>query len=435
MNPETRAARIGRDSIQTFAARLIAMALSVGTGIVVARWLGPAGKGAYSGLQFIVSLAISMTAGAGASITYMLTNKRRPLPELLPPLGILLLLLTVAVWLCLALWELWRGSSLPLLIFAAVVPASIILSWQPGLFTGLGALRDLNWQTVGLSLATFASVVVAIKLFHTGALGALIAWTVCSYAAALVVVLWALRFGGVGAATLLKADLAVLISYGAQSGLNTFLGLLNYRIDSLLLIGMLGTGIFGVYSVAVSAGEVLFLITRPITSAATRDIGSADLVSSAALTAKVIRIGTAVVLVAALVAYFVAPVLIHAVYGPRFDQAVLPLRLLLPGIVAFATTGTFCAFFLFQLGKPGIVTAINLAMIAVQAVGCLVLVPRFGMAGAAFASSLTYIVGIALQTWWFCKATGLHPADVWLLRLDDVRAGYRVALRLAIRHA
>jgi len=79
------------------------------------------------------------------------------------------------------------------------------------------------------------------------------------------------------------------------------------------------------------------------------------------------------------------------------------------------------SFFMFQLGRPLIVTAINLVMIAVQMGACFVLIPRLGAEGAALASSATYVLGASLNTWRFCRATGLGVADVWIVRADDIR--------------
>jgi O-antigen/teichoic acid export membrane protein len=203
-------------------------------------------------------------------------------------------------------------------------------------------------------------------------------------------------------------------------GINVFLGMLNYRIDSLILIGLLGPAAFGVYSIAVAVGELHFMISRSVTTAVTRDIGAQDRAASAAIVARVVRTCTALVGAVALVAFAVGPTLIAVVYGSRFSGAGLPLRLLLPGIVAFATMGTFASFFHYQLGRPAIVAYINVAMIAVQAAGCFVLVPVWGLGGAALASSATYIVGAMLNTCWFCRVTGTRAADLWLVRAQDL---------------
>jgi hypothetical protein len=53
---------------------------------------------------------------------------------------------------------------------------------------------------------------------------------------------------------------------------------------------------------------------------------------------------------------------------------------------------------------------------------CLVLVPRYGINGAALASTLMYLNAAVVFTWYFCKNSSLSPAEVWIPTLADVRS-------------
>ncbi|MBC5823518.1 MAG: polysaccharide biosynthesis C-terminal domain-containing protein [Candidatus Eremiobacteraeota bacterium] len=46
-------------------------------------------------------------------------------------------------------------------------------------------------------------------------------------------------------------------------------------------------------------------------------------------------------------------------------------------------------------------------MLVVQIGAGLALIPKFGLVGAAWASTLTYAIEPAVETWYFCKITGL----------------------------
>jgi len=408
------------DSMRTFVARLIPVALSIVTGIITAKWLGPAGKGIYSGTLMLVSIIMVAPAGVAGAITYALTKQRRPLSELLPAVAVLFLSLSVLSGLGVIAWGLLRGWGPVLWIIIAAVPPSVILVWQSALYIGLGRLRNLNIQSIGLALATLLGVASAIAVFRGGAIGALLAWLLCLYGAALVVVLHVMRLGRGPHRAPLGPMLAGLVRFGGPSTINTFLGTLNYRIDSIILIAIMGVAQFGIYSIAVSFGELLFMLSRPVTAAATREIGIRSPTGSAVITAKIIRICTAFVAAVSIIAFVFGPWAIDVVYGTRFTSAATPLRILLPGIVAFSTAGTFAAFFLFQVGRPLIVAAINVAMILVQATACFILVPRFGLNGAAFASSATYVAGAVMNTAWFCRLTGRPFWEVWILRRSDI---------------
>jgi O-antigen/teichoic acid export membrane protein len=408
--------------MRTFVARLIAVVLSVAIGIITAKWLGPAGKGVYSGTLMLVSLVMIAPAGIGTAITYELTKQRRSLSELMPAIGALLLWICGLAWVGALVWGWLRGWSPVLSIFVAAVPCSVVLAWQGGLYIGIGRIRSLNVQSVLLALATLVAVVVAVILLHGGAIAALAAWVACLYGAAIVVVWHALKLGRGHVRAPLAPTMRGLVRFGGLSSVNLLLGTINYRIDSIILISLLGVASFGIYSIAVNFGELLFMLTRPITAAVTRDIGIRDAMGSAVITAKVIRTCAAIAAAASVLALIFGPWAIDAVYGTRFHDAAAPLRILVPGIVAFSTAGTFAAFFIVQAGRPLIISIINVVMIAVQAAMCFAFVPRFGMSGAALASTITYVAGALMNTAWFCRITHLRFWDVWIVRPTDVHA-------------
>ncbi len=410
MSGRSFGASAGMKAVETFGARLIISALSIATGILIARTLGPGGKGIASGVQTMVALPIAITGGAGAALTYLMTKERRTIGQIFPALT-LTFFLTAA--LCLAgcaAYALLRGWSFAALALALAIPPSIVLSWQQSYYVAIERVRTFNVQSIALAFFTLAGT-AAVTVFHGGVQGVLGIWLAALYVFAAIIVIDMIRDGGRLHRRELGLHVRDLLRTGGQSGLNAGLGLLNYRIDSLILIALLGLPIFGIYSIAVSIGEMLFMIARPINTAIGRELGVADKARAAEITAHVVRVGFALCVTCAIPLALFAPALVHLVYGSRFDGAALPLRLLLPGIIAFCSAGTFASFFIFQLGRPVFVTVLNLIMIGAQTIACFILVPRFGLAGAAIASSVTYVVGALTNTWIFCRATGVGAAQ------------------------
>ncbi len=429
---EAASTRIGRNAVESLLARVGAMGVSVLTGILIAKALGPDGKGTYSAVQLSVASIVSFTGGAGTAVTYLLTKCRKTIDDVLPVMGLILAAVTLVAWALLAVWGIRHGAPAVALVGALVLPASIALSWQQAYYTAAGVLRSYNLQQIAMNFAVLTAISVALFAFHANVFVLLIAWGACMYAAAAYFTIDMLRSRTRRRTATIRTNLTEFVRFGAQSGINVFLGLLNYRVDSLILVALAGTASLGIYSVAVSIGELLFLLSRSMTMAITRDIGTRDLKDAARMTATSIRISTAMTVAAAFVVGVVGPPLIALVYGPAFASSATPLRILLPGIVLFASSGTFVSFFLFQLGRPSIVTWWNAAMIAVQASACVLLVPRLGMSGAAAASSVTYLVGAGFNTWYFSRISGVAPADLWFLRrgdLGDIRRAIERMLR------
>ncbi|HZW72234.1 MAG TPA: hypothetical protein VFF43_01750, partial [Caldimonas sp.] len=145
------------------------------TGIVVAKVLGPTGKGYFSGLTLLQSGASSIISGFGASITYFLSRHRRTAADLLRPLTVVFVAISLVQPLLLVLWG-WRFGLTPaLVVFAATSPATVIVAWQQGIYLGLDRVTSLNSQVFGFTIFLLIAVSAALAL-HLGLAGALWAW-------------------------------------------------------------------------------------------------------------------------------------------------------------------------------------------------------------------------------------------------------------------
>ena len=393
--------------------------LTVTAGILVARWLGPAGKGTYSTLALLQGGLTGAIGGVGAALTYALTKQQKRLTQLIIPVFLLAVVVTTVSWVGLAIWGRTNSYTSTWLVFFLTVPAVVVVAWQAYLFMGLGRIRTLNTLSVARAVLSVGLLYVAVRVLGKGINGALASWGIVMYANAIAVVAYA-ALGGPPERAKAGHEFVQLFRYGARSGLGSFLGFLNYRIDSILTLAFLGVAGFGVYSVATAGSETLYMISRAVSTASAHRIGSSALVESAATTAKAVRTITAIVSAVAVCLGITAPWLVRVLYGDRFQTAILPFELLLPGVVAFASGGIFSSFIIYQLGRPAFGVYLTAAVVVLEAAGCLVLIPRYGMAGAAIASTLTYFLASVGSTWYFCSVAGLRVSDVWIVKREDL---------------
>ncbi len=410
-----------------------AYAFSLLTGLVVARYAGPSGRGAYNGVQLAVGLFATIPTGLASALAYETLRRREAFAELLPAFKVLLGGVVVLAWCATALWSIHAGWSVELITVAAVVPAATLLAVQQNVYVALGWLRALNHQVVGLACATLLGVTLGLALRHGSATAALDAWVLTSTGAALVGVVRIRKLNAQRSATSLGDGIRRLLRRGSMSSLNGAVGALNYRVDAVLVAALLGKAAFGVYSVAFGVAEMLLLIARSLTIAVSREIGARDSIAAARLTAASTRAITLATTGAATILFFAMPPLLHGLLGPSFDGSATPLRILVFGIVALATNGNFGAFFILHRGWPAAGVAVNATMAWCQAALCAVLIPRLGLNGAAVASSCSYLSGALLNTVLLGRATGLSPLDIWLPRRSDL--DLCVSITRSIRHA
>ena len=89
-----------------------------------------------------------------------------------------------------------------------------------------------------------------------------------------------------------------------------------------------------------------------------------------------------------------APPLLELLYGEAFAAAAVPFRILLIDAVLIGFSSISMQAFM-SSGRPGVVTALLVVGLLVNVLGMLLLVPPFGLSGAAFAVLIATIVRLA----------------------------------------
>ena len=107
--------------------------------------------------------------------------------------------------------------------------------------------------------------------------------------------------------------------------------------------------------------------------------------------------------------------------APQFADAGVALRLILPGIVAYSVVAVLSRYITGR-GRPGTGTLILVAGLALNIGANLFLIPRYGIRGAAAASSLSYIVTAALTLVVFHRLSGRGLRETLVIRRSDIQA-------------
>lgn len=113
--------------------------------------------------------------------------------------------------------------------------------------------------------------------------------------------------------------------------------------------------------------------------------------------------------------------LVEVVYGREYLPAILPLWIILPGVVAFSASTVFTQY-LVGVGRAGVALRISVAPLLVQVTLAFLLIPRFGLAGAACALSVASVLVGMLQMIVFVHVARPHVrASDLLVRGEDLR--------------
>lgn len=164
---------------------------------------------------------------------------------------------------------------------------------------------------------------------------------------------------------------------------------LNYRIDAYIIVALLGSSAFSMYSVATSVAEMIWKIPVSVNLIILANIAGLELSVAAQRVMRISRLISLIMLLLAFGIVVCSQWLIRVVYGAAYEAAYLPLVLLLPGVVAFAVAKILEPFFQCW-SKPGLPSQAAMVGVAVNVVANIVLIPQMGVAGAALASTLSY---------------------------------------------
>jgi O-antigen/teichoic acid export membrane protein len=429
---------VAQNSATTLAAQIAAYALNFCAGIIIARSLGPAGKGTLSlvVLSHVLLLTVS-NLGLAAAGSYLIARRGfslglvgRHAAAAGLGLGLVTFGLTAIVVNFLPASLVSPSQRVYVLLAAGLVPLALTTQFLNGALVGAGQIIWLNGLTLAQATINVAGLVLFLLVLRLGLPGGLSAWTVTTVSACLLtaaVTFWRARRFGVqpadGPARWNRALAAEGIRYGMRAYPAGVVSFLNLRSDQFLLGYLAGTASVGVYSVAVTVAELLLFFPRALSTALLPRITGADSVSAKHMAASACRhtVGGALISAAVLVP---VGLLIPVLFGEAYRPSVVPFFLLLPGLGAYALAPVLSTYFSGQLGRP-IITSLFAAMsLVMDVLLVLVLVPSLAVPGAALASTLAYIATIVAMVAYFRRLTGVELGEMFAVRRGDL-AAYR----------
>lgn len=306
-------------------------------------------------------------------------------------------------------------------LYAPTVPVMVGYILLTALLHGSSRFGAL--ASVGI-VHGLAALFIATGLLYFDALdvfGAILAWT-GSFALADLMALTLLGVRHVDFSIVLRPRWTVLrrqIGYGMQGQLANVAQLFNYRFDQYLVAAFVARASVGHYAVAVSVGESVWWISSAVAMVLLPRLTGLDKQRADELTPIVTRNTLLVSAAAALALAAVSPIAIRLLFGSEFAPAVTPLLLLMPGVVAISATRVLSSY-LFSRGKVIYNTYTTLIVLGITLILDLILIPPFGIKGAAIASSVAYTTSLIMTLVWYRRLSGQGIWDALIVRASDV---------------
>lgn len=211
-----------------------------------------------------------------------------------------------------------------------------------------------------------------------------------------------------------------LLSFNFLNILLVLLAMSLYHVDVLMIRIFIGSEQTGIYKAALAVAEFMWFAPAAIQAMFIHSMsnlwssGQNDTVDTIAA-----RTSRYTALFSALLAVGIAALggrFLPLYYGPEYAQSVTALLILLPGAIGFAIARPIYGI---AQGKGNLapMVAANAGAAAINIVLNAVLIPRYGIAGAAVATSIGYLSMLGFHTW-SARRLGFHPlSDLRLTRI------------------
>jgi O-antigen/teichoic acid export membrane protein len=388
----------------TFAAKLAAAVLGLPISIVIARSLGPEGRGAFAAVVTLAGIGMSLAnLGLHSSNTYFLSRDK----ALLAPIVANSILVSLvcgtlaAVMLAAVAW--WIGTDRTAgqgLIAVALcgVPIGLAYMLLVNLLIALSSVARFNQIELGLKLTTLLLTLAVVVVFTADPAEFLIAALLAQVVA--LVALW-FSLGQNLACSISAVSMDLLrkqLPFALRAYLASFLGYLMMRSDILLVQHIAGNEEAGQYAIAVAMADFLYMLPAaaglllfPKLSATTE--GQARRRATWKLLAGIGLVMSAMGLMAALIA---APA-ISVLFGPRFLPAA-PLFHVLAVAMVFNGMNNIVSNHLAAEGLPWVGVWVWAVGLGISVVLNLLWIPALGARGAALAAIVAYAVVLLIQS-------------------------------------
>jgi len=426
-----------RDSALTFSQQSLSLVLGFSVSIILARSLGREGVGILT-LVFLFPTLITtfVNFGVPAATVYFLGSGKYKFSEVLfnnLSLSVFQSILGLSgAFVVLYFFKNYFFSDVDqryLYWIMVIIPITLINMNLRAVFQAISDFKSFNATTISRLVGTTVFLVVLLFL-HALTISTVIFANILAEILTLFLVLKLLRRHIHRSSTRSRIHVAYLkdaLHYGARVYISSIFTFFNYKQDRFLLNSYLSPISVGVYNVGANFGERLWLVSKSVSTVIFPKIASLKDNESqrrwmTPFISRHIFTGTAI---AAAVLFWLTPFLIHLFYGEEFANAASVLRIILPGVV-FLTVSRILSNDIAGRGRPGINMILAGVSVLINLVANILLIPRLGVYGAAWASTFSYTISSFLKIGVYTHIAKVPLSGLFILRSSD----FQVWLRL-----
>lgn len=393
--------------------------------IIIARFLGPEGKGIYDIVVLVPwMLFLFCSFGVGVSVIYFTGLKKYSYSEIIGNISflattIIILFGTIYFMILPFISEIFlKNIEIKYLkISFFIFPFMLVMSYFGGLPQGLQQIKKISMIDIIKTLTNLIFIFVFVILCKLRIVGATLSTTISFLLGAIFAIYLVIKIHPF----VFKINLNViknLILFGLKNQFNSLIGFLNARLGLLLINFFLLPKNVGIYSIAILIAELLLFIPNAFSRTLLPKIANSDLESANLFTPQVCRTSIFISVVSSVIMLIFGKYLIILVFTEKYMDSFLSLLILLPGIICMGVS-TVLSSDIIGRGKPIYVSYSSSFSLVITVIADILLIPKLGVPGAALASTLSNAINAIAISIFYKKFSGNSLGEFLIVKKED----------------
>ncbi|MBC6369211.1 polysaccharide biosynthesis C-terminal domain-containing protein [Algoriphagus sp. AK58] len=423
------------DFLRVGISQIFIIIFGLATSIITARYIGPEGNGIIAGLTVYPSLFMTIgSLGIRQSTTYFLGKgifSEEEIKTAITQIWIMTTFFSLIVSFILMYYFSNSGTDIILVLLALLpIPFSLFNIYNSGIFLGKNDIKTfnkINWIPSLISLIGTIILIVLMQLDVKGAMTASTGGPLFMF----FMLLFKNKFLAFFSFRYNWGIIKQMLSLGIIYATALFVINLNYRIDIILLDKLSSAHQLGIYSKGAGITQYLWQIPMLLSSVvfARSAVSTDDYVFSLKV-AQLLRVSFVVVGIVSIGLFAFSEILIIGMYGDQFSDSIAVLNYLLPGVLIL-TIFKVMNMDLAGKGKPWLAIYAMLPSLLVNILLNFYLIPKYGAAGAAGSSSISYSIAAILFLIIYSRAVRLPIKEILSFSKKDFDPIFKLIPRLS----
>lgn len=404
----------------TFSRTIFISVISFATSVLIARIYGPEGNGTISiALLLPLFLTQFLDLGLTPANTYLIAKERYShidVKQRLLPLFVLILISGSIIGSAI-IWffghKIFPGIPTNILYLSLVLfPISITRNIVLSAYHGLQDFKTIN-RSYSLQAAGYLALVILLLIYDTPDIKYVLGANIASQLLNAIYLLHQWRNIPPRLSQKLPSNYVTsALRYGVPAQSSNLLTFANYRLDLFMVNFYVSPASAGIYAISTTLVEKIWVAsTVASTVMFPKQSSELDEQKKTEITILSAQLIAVLALVSGMTLAIIAEPFIFYVFGSLYLSSVSLIYVLLPGVTCFSVS-RILANDLASRGLPKYNLYIAVVQLFINVVLNIILIPKFGIVGAALATSIAYFVDTVLRIILFCRIAKTKIANL-----------------------